>query len=101
MSADAVPRHVPVLPAEVLHWLDPQPGQTVVDCTAGAGGHSRLIAERGAAVIALDQDAGMIELARSRTAGLPVTFVHAGFDAIREVLRDGGIGAVDGVLADL
>lgn len=101
MSADANPRHVPVLPAEVLHWLDPQPGQTVVDCTAGAGGHSRLIAERGATVLALDQDAGMIELARSRTAGLPVTFVHAAFDAIREVLRDRGIGAVDGVLADL
>src|SRR5215211_8757915 len=99
-AADLTPRHVPVLPAEVLTWLDPQPGQVVVDCTAGAGGHSRLIAERGARAIALDQDAGMIELARARTAGLPVTFVHSGFDAIGEVLRDLGVGAVDGVLAD-
>jgi 16S rRNA (cytosine1402-N4)-methyltransferase len=96
-------RHVPVLPAEVLHWLDPRPGQTIVDCTVGAGGHARLIAERlgpTGRLIGLDQDPAMLDLARPRLAGLPVTLVHAAFDQLADVLRDAGVVA-DGVLADL
>ena len=45
LSSDVMsvpPVHVPVLPAEVLHWLDPQPGQIIVDGTLGGGGHTRL-----------------------------------------------------------
>lgn len=98
------PRHVPVLPAEVLHALEPAPGQTLVDATVGAGGHTRLLAERVAPagrVVGLDQDPAMLELARPRLEGLPVTLVHANFDRLRDVLDDLGIGAVDGVLADL
>ena len=38
--------HVPVLADEVLAALDPRPGETVVDCTFGAGGHSALLAAR-------------------------------------------------------
>ena len=36
--------HVPVLADEVRGLLDVQPGETVVDATFGAGGHSRLLA---------------------------------------------------------
>jgi 16S rRNA (cytosine1402-N4)-methyltransferase len=43
----------------------------------------------------------MIELARPRLEGLPVTFVHAGFDELAEVLGGLGREKVDGVLADL
>jgi 16S rRNA (cytosine1402-N4)-methyltransferase len=98
------PRHVSVLPAEVLAGLDPQPGQVVVDATVGAGGHARLIAERvgpAGRVVGLDRDPTMLELARGRLEGLPVTLVHAGFDELPHVLADLGIPAVDGVLADL
>ena len=38
--------HVPVLAAELIDLLDPRPGETFVDCTFGAGGHARLVAER-------------------------------------------------------
>jgi 16S rRNA (cytosine1402-N4)-methyltransferase len=38
--------HVPVLAGEAIELLDPQRGQTVVDCTFGAGGHARLLAGR-------------------------------------------------------
>jgi 16S rRNA (cytosine1402-N4)-methyltransferase len=99
-----MPRHVPVLPAEVLTLLDPKPGQTFVDCTLGAGGHARLVAERvapGGRVIALDHDPGMIELARPRLEGMGVTTIHAGFDQLRDVLDSLQIPQVDGVLADL
>ena len=38
--------HVPVMLEEVLHWLDPQPGEVVCDCTLGGAGHSVELARR-------------------------------------------------------
>jgi 16S rRNA (cytosine1402-N4)-methyltransferase len=37
--------HKPVLATELIELLAPQPGQTAVDCTFGAGGHARRVAE--------------------------------------------------------
>jgi 16S rRNA (cytosine1402-N4)-methyltransferase len=98
------PRHVPVLPAEVLHYLAPAPGEIIVDATVGAGGHARLIAERvapGGRLIGLDQDPAMLDLARPRLTGLPATLLHANFCRLRDALDELGVAAVDGVLADL
>ena len=98
------PRHVSVLPVEVLAALAPEPGQVFVDATVGAGGHSRLLAERltpGGRLIGLDRDAAMLDLARPRLADLPVTLVQAPFSRLREVLDELDITAIDGVLADL
>jgi 16S rRNA (cytosine1402-N4)-methyltransferase len=97
-------RHVPVLPDKVLEFLAPQPGQILVDCTVGAGGHSRLIAERIGSqgqLIGLDQDEQMLALAKDQLAQLPVQLVQANFDQLRAALNQFGIEAVDGVLADL
>src|SRR5712691_10614664 len=106
MDTQASPesRHVAVLPAEVLDVLKPAAGQVFVDCTVGSGGHSRLLAERllpGGQLIGLDRDQTMLDLARPRLAGLPVTLLHAGFDRLRDVLDELKIATVDGVLADL
>jgi 16S rRNA (cytosine1402-N4)-methyltransferase len=104
MSASVPARHVPVLAAEVLELLAPASGETWVDATAGAGGHTRLLAERvgpTGLVIGLDRDAAMLKESRERLAGLPVKFVKASFDEIDGALRIHGISAVDGVLADL
>jgi 16S rRNA (cytosine1402-N4)-methyltransferase len=97
-------RHVAVLPAEVLHFLAPAPGETVVDATLGAGGHARLIAERlgpNGRLIGLDRDGAMLDLARPRLEGLPVTLRHDNFDGLRDLLDGLGVPAVDGVVADL
>jgi len=51
--------HVPVLAGEAVELLDPRPGQVVVDCTFGAGGHARLLAGRigsTGTLIAIDRD---------------------------------------------
>jgi 16S rRNA (cytosine1402-N4)-methyltransferase len=96
--------HVPVMPGEALHWLALSPGHVIVDCTTGAGGHSRLIAERvqpGGRVVCLDQDPAMLDIARPVLEGLPATLVHAPFSQLPRVLADLGVGRVDGVLADL
>src|SRR6516164_3898954 len=103
-AAGPAPRHVSVLPAEVLKYLAPAPGQTLVDATVGGGGHSRLLAERlgpAGRVIGLEQDPAMLDLARPRLEGLPVTLVRSNFGRLPEVLDELGVGAVDGVLADL
>ncbi len=103
-GSGSAPRHVSVLPAEVLHYLSPRPGETIVDATVGAGGHARQIAERvapGGRLIGLDQDAAMLDLARPRLAGLPAALVQANFAELPRVLRELGVEAADGVLADL
>ena len=97
-------RHLPVLPREVVDLLDPRPGETWVDATTGAGGHTRLIAERvgpTGRVIGLDQDPTMLDRARGRLEGLPVTLVHANFDQLTAALASVGVTEIDGLLADL
>ena len=39
-SSSGVMAHVPVMPVEVAELLEPRPGDTIVDCTFGAGGHA-------------------------------------------------------------
>ncbi|MEA2690219.1 MAG: rRNA (cytosine1402-N4)-methyltransferase [Candidatus Eremiobacteraeota bacterium] len=56
--------HVPVLAGELIDIVDPRPGETVVDCTFGAGGHARLIAERigpSGTLICIDRDPDAVE----------------------------------------
>ena len=56
---DMTRTHVPVLAGELIDALDPAPGSLAVDCTFGAGGHARLVAERlGAAgeIVCIDRD---------------------------------------------
>ncbi len=51
--------HVPVLAIEVAELLDLHPGDTVVDCTFGAGGHAALLEPRlrgQGSYIAIDRD---------------------------------------------
>jgi 16S rRNA (cytosine1402-N4)-methyltransferase len=53
------PDHQPVLASELIDLLAPQPGQTAVDCTFGAGGHARQVGEAigpGGTLICIDRD---------------------------------------------
>ena len=96
--------HDPVLMDEVLHWLAPQPGQTLVDCTVGRGGHSQALAQRvtpGGTIIGLDVDPLNLEFARTRLADLPVRLFHANFSEIADALEAADVKFVDGILADL
>ena len=67
--------HVPVSAQEVLEWLRPAPGQTIVDGTLGGGGHTRLFANAvgpSGLVIAMDRDQLAVERATDELQGLPV-----------------------------
>jgi 16S rRNA (cytosine1402-N4)-methyltransferase len=56
--------HVPVLAPELVALIDPQPGELVVDCTFGGGGHARAAAERigpTGTLIGVDRDPAAAE----------------------------------------
>jgi 16S rRNA (cytosine1402-N4)-methyltransferase len=96
--------HVPVMLAEVLAGLDPQPGGIFVDGTLGGGGHTRALAERvgpNGKIIALDRDPAAIEAAKTYLTDLPGTPVQANFCDLPEVLAELEVMSVDGILLDL
>jgi len=51
--------HVPVLAGELIDLMAPSAGEVAVDCTFGAGGHARLIADRlgpAGTLVCIDRD---------------------------------------------
>jgi 16S rRNA (cytosine1402-N4)-methyltransferase len=97
--------HVPVLAGEAIELLDPQPGQTVVDCTFGAGGHARLLAGRigtSGTLIAIDRDPVAAErFAEMEPELAPAArFIRASFVDGLAQLSEEGVHA-DAVLMDL
>jgi 16S rRNA (cytosine1402-N4)-methyltransferase len=97
--------HVPVLAGEAIELLDPHPGQVVVDCTFGAGGHARLLADRigsSGTLIAIDRDPAAAErfAELASEVSCATRFIRASFvDGLQE-LADEGVRA-DIVLMDL
>jgi len=104
--------HVTVLGKEAVDGLNVRPDGLYVDCTAGAGGHSELIASRlgpRGRLIGLDRDETALALARERLErfGDKVALVKSDFRRLAEALRNagvaqaGGVPQVDGILFDL
>jgi 16S rRNA (cytosine1402-N4)-methyltransferase len=90
--------HVPVLATELVDTLDPRGGEVAVDCTFGAGGHARLVAERlgpTGMLIAIDRDPVAEEHFAALAAEVPCAtrFVRAPFAEGLEQLRAEGVRA--------
>jgi 16S rRNA (cytosine1402-N4)-methyltransferase len=111
MPPEASAYHEPALLAETLEYLDPKPGETMLDATLGGGGHSLAIAERlrpGGTLIALDRDTEALEAGRARLAPLADTLTiilkHADFGNMGTALaaqKGGDNRILDGALFDL
>ncbi|XP_061614661.1 probable methyltransferase-like protein 15 isoform X3 [Phyllopteryx taeniolatus] len=78
------PPHVPVMLKEVLHYLDIQPGQVVLDMTFGGGGHTKAIlkAVSDATVLALDRDPTAISLAQELAKENPFSDMPCAADVV-------------------
>jgi 16S rRNA (cytosine1402-N4)-methyltransferase len=99
--------HTPVLLSQSLALLDPQPGETALDCTAGLGGHAAAMAERigpAGTIVLFDLDPGNLDAARRRVEGLeraPKVFaIHGSYSEAPRRMVELGLSA-DVVLADL
>ncbi|MCK5305694.1 MAG: 16S rRNA (cytosine(1402)-N(4))-methyltransferase RsmH [Candidatus Omnitrophica bacterium] len=91
---------------EISEYLSLKPGNIVVDCTVGAGGHSinilKQIAPAGR-LIGIDQDEEILELARRRLKGYEKNckLVYGNFKDIDTILGQLNIKEIDAVLYDL
>lgn len=111
-SADHRPVHVPVMPREVLQWLQLTAGLTVLDGTVGAGGHSSLILKSigdTGRLIGLDRDPMMLSFAAQKLQQ-PLNenaqrenchLIRSSYADAESVLSELGIDGVDRVLLDL
>lgn len=108
-AADGTPAHVPVMVAEVLHYLRPAAGETIVDATVGYGGHSAAILPHlgpGGRLVAVDRDPEACAGAEARlrqpaqAVGVRLDVVRANFATLEDVLTGLGLAAVSGVLFD-
>ncbi|HEV8715371.1 MAG TPA: 16S rRNA (cytosine(1402)-N(4))-methyltransferase RsmH [Candidatus Binatia bacterium] len=108
MTTDPMPgtHHLPVMLAEVLALLRPQPGADFLDGTVGGGGHAAALLEAsapGGRLFGLDRDGQALLIAARRLAPFSGRFVlvHENFSQARAVLSRYGCDGVDGVLLDL
>jgi 16S rRNA (cytosine1402-N4)-methyltransferase len=95
--------HVPVLLAEVLAASGVRAGQRWIDGTFGRGGHTRMLLERGASILGLDQDSESETAAREIKSRWPGSFEwkQRNFNELKTCSIEHGWDKVDGVLLDL
>ena len=101
--------HLPVMLREVIEILDPKPGETHVDGTVGAGGHSLEILARlgpNGLLLGVDRDPQALEIAERKLEGTGHRFrlFRGEFSRLSEFFRLAGLapeGAMDGLLLDL
>jgi 16S rRNA (cytosine1402-N4)-methyltransferase len=97
--------HVPVLAGELIELADPHPGETVVDCTFGGGGHARLVADRigpSGTLICIDRDPAAEERFEefAREVQCETRFMRMDYAEGLSLLREEGLAA-DVVYLDL
>lgn len=101
--------HRPIMVAEVLEVLKPQPGDIAVDCTLGYGGHAREILAKiqpGGRLVGLDADPVELPKTEVRLRGLgfgPEMFIaqRSNFAGLPKALVAQQLAGADIILADL
>jgi 16S rRNA (cytosine1402-N4)-methyltransferase len=97
--------HIPVLAGELIELADPQPGEIAVDCTFGAGGHARLVADRigsRGTLVCVDRDPAAEERFEelAREVACETRFLRMDFAEALELLAEEGAEA-DVIYLDL
>lgn len=97
--------HISVLLNESIEALEVKPDGIYADGTLGGGGHSSVICQRldGGMLLGIDRDRKALAAATERLAGFKCEkrLVHGNFFDIKSIMRENGIGALDGAILDL
>lgn len=98
--------HNPVMLKEILKYLDPKAGETIIDCTIGLGGHSGEILKRispGGRLIGIDRDSESLSLAdkRLKKIGSSYRLIWDDFRNLDKVMSELELEEVDGMFFDL
>jgi len=99
-------KHIPVLLAEVVRFLNLKKGSVVVDCTLGGAGHAEVILNKIAPdgfLLGIDKDSAAIKEAEKKLAlfGQQMKLVKGSFAKLSEILSEANLSEVDGILFDL
>lgn len=99
-------RHEPVLLTQVIDYLrPPREDAIVVDATVGLGGHAEALLRtyKRMRLVAIDRDPEALDRSRQRLSPFAdrVTFVRGRHESLIEILKQSGIDAIGGILADL
>lgn len=95
-------KHVTVLLTEAIDSLEIKADRWYIDATAGGGGHTQEIVERGGRVLAIDQDDDALAHLKARFETTDSVRVAKGnFREIETIAHLNGIDRVDGILFDL
>ncbi len=91
---------------EVIWWLNIREGGVYLDCTVGAGGHSRAILDemRGKVrIIGIDRDEEALKIASQelREYKKQATLIKANFKELPQILKEENVGLLDGIMYDL
>ncbi len=102
-TAPLPPYHLPVLPAEVEHWMDVKPGDVIIDGTLGGGGHSEMFLAKQGIVLGIDRDPQAIAHATQRLASYGEALIpfEANYSQMEEHPGLPASGKVQGILLDL
>lgn len=94
-------KHIPVLLDETLSLLDPQPGESYLDLTAGYGGHASEVLKRTkGGVVLVDRDAEAIDYLKQHFKDQAIDIRHQDFlGASQDLLKEHR--QFDLILADL
>ncbi len=94
--------HTPVLLSEVLKYLDPKPGESYLDMTAGYGGHAKAIRQYidDGSMVLVDRDQMAIVYLRQHLADKHTKLRHESFLQAALALQKNG-DTFDMILADL
>lgn len=103
---EVVLQHIPVMCKEVIEFLNPGPGSSIVDATIGCGGHAKPILERvrpSGQLIGIDQDQQAIESTRENLKEFSdsLFLVNENFKDLEKILKGLKVEKIDGILFDL
>jgi len=102
-------KHKPVLLEETIENLNLMPGQKIIDCTLGGGGHTLKILEKvvpNGKVLAIDQDEKAISEFKLKVKNEKlkvldnIILVNDNFDNLKKIAKKNKFFPVNGILAD-
>ena len=105
-SSESVVGHIPVLVKPIVESLAPKPGETMIDCTVGRGGHALAIIPflgPTGRYIGLDVDPQNLAFAKQRLAdaNCKVDLIQSNFTHLPAVVQELAPEGADMLLADL
>ena len=98
--------HIPVMSAQVLEYLNLQPGGLYIDGTIGAGGHAAQILSKlsnKGKLIGIDRDAEALEICYELFSAFAdqISLHHSSYHNLSKIMGINGPSRANGILLDL